>query len=173
VFFLLDVYQEALMTKHTKPIPDGYHTVTPSITVHDAAGALAFYAKAFGAEELMRMAGPGGKIMHAEFKVGNSHIMMQDEMPEMRSKSAKNYGGSPISFYVYVTDVDAAWQRATNAGAKNIMPVEDMFWGDRMGAVQDPYGLTWTIAQRMRDVSPKELKKGQEAFAQRMQHATN
>jgi PhnB protein len=161
------------MEKNTKPIPDGYHTVTPSITVDDAAGALAFYAKAFGAEELMRMAGPGGKIMHAEFKVGNSHIMMQDEMPEMRNKSAKNYGGSPVSFYVYVADVDAAWKRATHAGAKTIMPVEDMFWGDRMGAVQDPYGLTWKFAQRTRDVSPEEMKKGQEAFAQRMQHATN
>jgi PhnB protein len=159
------------MENSTKPIPDGYHTVTPTITVQDASGALAFYAKAFGAEEVMRMPGPGGRIMHAEIKIGDSRIMLQDEMPEMRNKSPKGYGGSPVNFYVYVNDVDASWKRATGAGGKTVMGLEDMFWGDRTGCLEDPYGHTWTLAQHVKDMTPEEMKKGQEAFTAKM-HAT-
>jgi uncharacterized glyoxalase superfamily protein PhnB len=151
-----------------KAIPDGYHTITPSITIKDAAQALTFYQKAFGAEEVMRMPGPGGKIMHAEIKIGDSRVMITDEMPEMRTKSPKALGGSPVSFYVYFGDVDAAWKRAVGAGAKVTMPLENMFWGDRTGALEDPYGHVWVLAQHLKDPSPAEMKAGQEAFEAKM-----
>src|SRR5882672_6563950 len=128
---------EDSMENTVKAIPDGSHTITPNITVRDAANALAFYQKAFGAEELMRMPGPGGKIMHAEVKIGDSRLMIADEMPEMGNKSPRAYGGSPVNFYVYVNNVDAAWKRAVGAGAKELMPPEDMFWGDRTGRLED------------------------------------
>jgi PhnB protein len=159
--------------KSQTPIPEGYHTVTPSLTVGDAARALDFYTRAFGAEEVMRMAGPGGKIMHAELKIGSSRLMLQDEMPEMRTKSPRTYGGSPVTFYVYVPDVEAAWKQATGAGAKIVMNLEDMFWGDRIGAVEDPYGHQWTLAQHMKDPSEDDMKRGHEELSAKLQHATN
>jgi PhnB protein len=146
------------------PIPQGYHTVTPSLVVSGAAEALDFYRQAFNAEETVRMPGPGGTIMHAEFRIGNSVIMLNDEMPEMGSKSPKAYGGTPVSFYIYVEDADAAWKRAMDAGAKEIMPVADMFWGDRAGWLEDPFGHKWAVAQHVADLSPEEIQRGQEEF---------
>jgi uncharacterized glyoxalase superfamily protein PhnB len=156
------------MEKSVKAIPDGYHTITPNITVPDAAAALAFYQKAFGAEELSRMPGPGGKIIHAELRIGDSRLMLADEMPEMGNKGPKAIGGSPLSFYVYVHNVDASWKRAVNAGAKVLMPLEDMFWGDRTGRLEDPFGYPWVLAQHIRDLTPAEIKSGQDAFMARM-----
>jgi len=152
------------MDKNVKPIPDGHHTVTPSIAVHDAAAAIAFYAKAFGAEEIMRMPLPDGRIMHAEIRVGNSAIMIADEIPQMGTQGPKAYGGSPVSFYVYFADVEAAFSRAANAGAKVLMPLVDMFWGDRAGQLEDPFGYRWMLAQRVKDLTPQEMKTAHEAF---------
>jgi len=152
------------MDKNVNPIPEGHHTVTPSIAVHDAAAALAFYAKAFGAEEIMRMPLPDGRIMHAEIRVGNSTIMLADEIPQMGTKGPKAYGGSPVTFYVYVSNVEAAFKRAVNAGAKELMPLVDMFWGDRAGQVEDPFGYRWMLAQRVKDLTPQEMKAAHEAF---------
>ena len=124
----------------TKPIPDGFTTVTPSLVMKDCNKAIEFYKKALGAQELMRMPGPDGKIMHAEIRIGDSSIMLGDEMPEHGGKGPKSYGGTPVSFFVYGENVDAAWKRAIDAGAKQIMPLEDQFWGDRTGCVEDPFG---------------------------------
>lgn len=156
------------MEKTVKAIPDGYHTLTPNIVVKDAVAALSFYQKAFGAEELSRMPGPGGKIMHAEVKIGDSRLMLCDEMPEMGNKGPKSLGGTPVSFYVYVNNVDASWKRAVDAGAKVIMPVEDMFWGDRGGRLEDPFGHGWMLAQHTKDLTPAEIKAGQAEFEEKM-----
>jgi PhnB protein len=147
-----------------KPIPDGYHAVTPYMVVHDAAKALDFYKKAFGAEELVRMPGPGGKIMHAEIKIGDSMVMLTDENPQMDAKSAKSIGGSPIGICLYVKDVDAVAKQAVAAGAKEVRPVQDQFYGDRSGTFMDPFGLKWTISTHKEDVSPEEMKKRMDAM---------
>jgi uncharacterized glyoxalase superfamily protein PhnB len=159
------------MAAKVKANPKGYHTITPNIVIRDAARAIDFYKKAFGAEETMRMPGPGGKVMHAELKIGDSIVMLADEMPEMGSKSPKAYGGSPVNFYVYLGNVDAAWKRAVDAGAKVVMPLADMFWGDRTGRLEDPFGHSWSLAEHVKDVTPEEIKKGQEAFFKQMQPA--
>jgi len=159
------------MAAKVKANPKGYHTITPNIVIRDAARAIDFYKKAFGAEETMRMPGPGGKVMHAELKIGDSIVMLADEMPEMGSKSPKAYGGSPVNFYVYLGNVDAAWKRAVDAGAKVVMPLADMFWGDRTGRLEDPFGHSWSLAEHIKDVTPEEIKKGQEAFFKQMQPA--
>jgi PhnB protein len=145
-----------------------YHTVTPNMIVRDAARAIDFYKKAFGATETVRMPGPGGRIMHAEMRIGDSVVMLADEMPEMHAKSPQAFGGSPVSFYVYVDDVDTAWKRAVEAGAKPQMPLSDMFWGDRTGSLEDPFGHRWSLAQHMRDLTPEQIKQGQEAFLAEM-----
>ena len=150
----------------TKPIPDGYTTVTPSLVHTDSVKAIEFYKKAFGAQELMRMPGPDGKIMHAEIKIGNAHVMMNDEI--MGSKSAQTLGGSPVTFYLYVDDADAAFRKAIAAGCKEIMPVADMFWGDRMGAFSDPFGYKWNVATHVKDMTPEEMKRGQEEWMKQM-----
>jgi PhnB protein len=150
-------------------IPKGYHTVTPNVVLSDATKAIDFYKKALGAEEIMRMPGPDGRIMHAEIRIGNSVVMLCDEMPEMGVKSPKSYGGSPVGFYVYVEDVDAAWKRAVDAGAKPVMPLADMFWGDRTGRLEDPFGHTWSLSQHVQDLTPEEMRKGQEAFFAQLQ----
>ena len=149
-----------------KPIPEGYTNVTPSITLRDTAKAIEFYKRAFGAEERGIMRGPDGKVMHAEIKIGNAIIMMNDEV--MGSRSAETQGGSPISFYLYFENADTAYQRAVSAGAKGDMAPIDMFWGDRMGHVIDPFGLRWNVASHVKDVTPEEMKKGQEEFMKQM-----
>jgi uncharacterized glyoxalase superfamily protein PhnB len=149
-----------------KAIPEGYSTVTPSLIMKDAAKAIDFYKSAFGAKERLRMPGPDGRIMHAEISIGNSIVMLGEEM--MGSKSAETLGASPIGFYVYVEDVDAAFKKAVSAGAKETMPIEDMFWGDRVGQVQDPYGYKWMVATHKRELTPEEIKKGQEEWMKQM-----
>jgi PhnB protein len=152
------------MPRNVNPIPQGYHTVTPSLVVRGAEQALDFYRKAFNAEETLRMPGPDGKIIHAEFRIGNSVMMLGEEMPEMGGKSPASLGGSPVSFFIYLENVDEAWQRAINAGAKQVMPLADMFWGDRAGCVDDPFGHHWWLAQHVADLTPEEIKRGQEEF---------
>jgi PhnB protein len=142
-----------------KPIPEGYHTATPYLIVKDAAGAIEFYKKAFGATELMRMPGPGGKIGHAEIKIGDSPIMLADEVPGMGFHSPESLGGSPISILLYVEDVDLVFSEALAAGAKVQRLVADQFYGDRTGGVTDPFGHVWYIATHKEDVSPEEMKK--------------
>jgi uncharacterized glyoxalase superfamily protein PhnB len=156
------------MSQKVKAIPEGYHTVTASLIVTDAGKAIDFYKKALGAEEVMRMAGPGGRVMHAEVRIGNSRVMLADEMPEMGCKAPQAFGGSPVSFYIYVENVDAAWKRAVDAGATFKMPLMDMFWGDRCGQIEDPFGYKWNLAQHIKDLTPEEMKKGQEEWIAKM-----
>lgn len=160
------------MAPKVNPIPQGYHTVTPSLVVRNAVTALEFYQRAFGAQETLRMPGPGGNIMHAEIRIGDSMIMLMDEMPDMGSKSPEALGGTPVGFYVYVENVDAAWKRALEAGGKEVMAVQDMFWGDRMGCLEDPFGHKWNLAQHVSDLTPEEIRKGQEAFFSQFQPAS-
>jgi PhnB protein len=142
-----------------KPIPDGYHSVTPYLIVQGAAGALDFYKTVFKATELFRMPGPGGKLMHAEFKIGNSILMIADEWPDRNIRGPKSLGGSPVGILVYVEDVDACFQRALAAGATVHQPLKDQFYGDRSGSVIDPFGHQWTIATHIEDVPPEEMEK--------------
>lgn len=161
------------MKKSTQPVPPGYHTITPSLTVRNAAEAIEFYKKALGAEEKMRMASPDGKITHAELKIGDSMIFMNDEMPAWGSKSPQTLGGVPGGFYLYVEDVDKAFERAIEAGGKVTMPVMDMFWGDRMGNFTDPYGFAWTLSTHTQDMTEQELEEGAKQFyAQMVQKKT-
>jgi PhnB protein len=157
------------MAKSSQAIPQGFHTVTPSIVVAGAAKALDFYKKAFGAEELSRFPGPDGSIMHAEFKIGDSVIMLGDEMPDMGSRGPKLIGGSPVSFFVYGENVDAAWKRAVDAGATVVMPLADQFWGDRTGCLEDPFGHKWWLAQRTQELTPEELRQAADNFFSQMQ----
>ena len=142
---------------NVKAIPDGYHTVTPYLAVRGAAKALDFYAKAFGAEERFRMPGPNGKVMHAEMKLGDSMIMLGDEAPERGAPAPPTLGGTPVGLLLYVHDVDARFERATRAGCTTQMPPTDMFWGDRMCKLSDPFGHSWSIATHREDVSPEEM----------------
>jgi PhnB protein len=160
------------MAKDTQAIPKGYHTVTPSLVVAGAAKAIDFYKKALGAEELMRFPAPDGSVMHAEIKIGDSIIMLGDEMPEQGGRGPKSIGGTPVSFFVYKDDVDTAWKRAVDAGAKQIMPLDNQFWGDRTGCLEDPFGHRWWLAQHMEDVSPEEMQRRGEAFFSQMQTAS-
>jgi PhnB protein len=150
-----------------QPIPEGFTSVTPYIVFKDCRKAIDFYKAAFGAQERFAMPGPDGKgVMHAELLIGNSIVMMGEEHPDMACKSAENLGGSPVSFYVYVENVDQAFRRALEAGAKSQMAVEDMFWGDRTGTVQDTFGYNWTLATHIKDLSPQEMQQAaQAAFA--------
>jgi PhnB protein len=145
------------------PIPAGYHTVTPYLICKDAASALEFYKKAFGATELMKMAGPGGKIGHAEIRIGNSIIMLADEYPDMGARSPRSLGGSPVGIMLYVEDVDTVFNRALLVGGTSIRTIKDQFYGDRSGTVADPSGHQWTIATHKEDLSPGELKRRAEA----------
>ena len=151
-----------------KSIPEGYHTVTPTFVFKDSRKALEFYKKAFGAVETFVMPGPGGKrVLHASMKIGNSNIMMSDENREMPCRSAETLGGSPISFYLYVEDADAAFKKAAAAGAVVQTPLQDSFWGDRIGSVKDPFGYSWTFATHTKDLTPEQIAKGaEEAMAQ-------
>ncbi len=142
-----------------QPIPDGYHGATPYLCVHDGAAALDFYAKAFGATELSRMSEPCGKVGHAEVKIGEAIIMLSDEFPEMGVRSPRSIGGSPTAILLYFEDVDAIAKRAVDAGGKLIRPVENQFYGDRSGKLEDPFGHTWWIATHVEDVSPEEMTR--------------
>jgi uncharacterized glyoxalase superfamily protein PhnB len=160
------------MATKAQAIPKGHHTVTPSLFVAGAAKAIDFYKKALGAEELMRFPAPDGKIMHAELRIGDSIIMLADEMPDQGGRSPKSIGGTPVSFFVYGENVDAAWQRAVDAGAKPIVPLDDQFWGDRTGCLEDPFGHQWWLAQHIKDMTPEELRKAGETFFSQMQTAS-
>jgi PhnB protein len=151
--------EEATMPVAVKPIPEGYHSVTPYLTLSGASDAIAFYKRALGASEVMRMADPGGKVHHAEISIGDSRIMMADEHPEMQVLIPKTIGGSPVSLYVYVEDVDAMVERAVAAGAKLVRPVEDQFYGDRTGAIEDPFGYRWFIATHKEDLTMDEIQR--------------
>ena len=147
-----------------KPIPDGYHSVTPYLYVRGAAEAIAFYEKAFGAVEMMRLAMPGGVIGHAEIRIGNSVIMLSDEMPEWGNKSPQTLGGTSSGLMVYVPDVDALFAQAIAAGASVHKPLADQFYGDRSGSVLDPYGHNWTIATHTEDVPHEEMAARMDAW---------
>ena len=142
-----------------KPIPEGYHSVTPYLIIKGATEAIDFYKKAFGATELFRMPAPGGKIGHAEIKIGDSPIMLADESPEMGHKSPQTLGGSPISIMIYVADVDTVFKQAIAAGGKEQRPVKDQFYGDRSGSLEDPFGHVWHVATHTEDVSPEEMER--------------
>lgn len=156
------------MTKNgVKAVPDGYHTVTPAITVRGAAEAIEFYKKAFGAVETVRFPGPDGhSVMHAEIRIGDSAVMLGDEFPNMGGKAPTTLGGTCSNLMLYVEDVDAAFQKAVAAGARADMPPADMFWGDRYAKVTDPFGHSWSLGTHIEDVTPEECaRRGQEFFA--------
>src|SRR5512140_1987663 len=142
-----------------KPIPNDMHTVTPHLVCAGAADAIEFYKKAFNATELGRLAGPQGKLMHAAIRIGDSTVMLVDEFPEHHSLGPKSLKGSPVTIHLYVEDVDACVKRAVAAGAKIAMPVDDMFWGDRYGKLEDPFGHHWSVATHTRDMSVEEMKQ--------------
>ena len=147
-----------------KSTPTGYHSVTPSIIVRGAAEAIEFYKRAFGAEEVARMAGPDGKIMHAEIRIGDSIVMLGDENPQWGALSPQSTNGLPSSLHIYVDDADAAFERALRAGAKVRYPLENAFWGDRYGKVTDPFGHEWGIATRVREMTLEETQQAAEAW---------
>jgi PhnB protein len=142
-----------------KPIPDGYHSVTPYLAVADAAAAISYYEKAFGATLRGRMDGPGGTIAHAEIEIGGSIVMLSDPFPQASTSPPTQLGGTSASVFLYVEDVDAVVQRAVDAGATIEMDVEDQFWGDRFGVIRDPYGHVWSIATHVEDVAPEEMEE--------------
>jgi PhnB protein len=152
-------------TKPVSPVPEGHRTLTPYLICDGAAAAMDFYRQAFGAEETFRMEGPAGKIGHAEMRVGDSVFMLADSNPEVGARSPQQLGGSPVSLLLYAPDVDAVVERAVKAGAKLFAPVEDKFYGDRMGGVQDPFGHRWYVGTHVEDVSPDELKRRAAAAA--------
>ena len=154
------------MAKAAKPIPAGYHSITPTLTLDDAAKTIDWYKRALGAEEISRSAGPDGKIMHAELRLGDSRVMVNDVMMEM--KGPKAFGGSPASLWLFVDDSDTAFKRAVDAGARVIQPLDDWFWGDRGGAITDPAGYTWWIATRKEDLTRDEMNQRADAFFKQM-----
>lgn len=149
-----------------KQVPDGFHNATICLTVKDSVAAIDFYKKVFEAKELFRMPGPDGKTtMHAEIQIGDSIIMMGDEFPKMNCKSPQTIGGSGSGVYLYVPDVDVTMKKAADAGAQITMPITDMFWGDRMGSLVDPFGHNWMVATHIKDLTPEEMAKAsQEAL---------
>ncbi len=162
------------MTERAKTIPAGHHTITPQLTVQNAERAIEFYKRAFGAQENMRMAGPDGKgIMHAELTIGDSLFFLSDEIPGMQCHSPESLGGTPVSFYVYVDDVDATFARAVAAGADPRMPVTDMFWGDRFGKVTDPFGHEWGLATPKEKLTPEQMRERAKAWFAEMAAASH
>jgi len=156
------------MAIRVKPIPDGFHSITPYLTVDNAKEAVDFYKRAFDAKETVRMDGPDGKISHAELKIGDSILMVSDGMPGARTPRA--LGGTPVNIFLYVEDVDTVFNRARSAGAKVDAPLEDMFWGDRYGKLTDPFGHSWSVATHKEDVAPGEMKKRAQAAMEKMHH---
>jgi len=150
-----------------KPVPEGFHTVTPYLVVSGASQAIDFYTKAFGAREIFRMPAPNGEVMHAELQIGDSRLFLADENPEMGGRSPQTLKGTPVAVFLYVEDVDAVFQRAVAAGATAKVPVSDMFWGDRWGAVVDRFGHEWQIATHKEDLTLEEIgKRAAAAFSQ-------
>ncbi len=147
------------MLGNVNPIPEGHHTITPHLIVRNCGKAIEFYSKAFGARELFRIPGPDGSVMHAELQIGNSIIYMCEECPDMEAVSPQALNGSPVTIHLYVENVDTAFKKATNAGAEVVMPLSDMFWGDRYGKVTDPFGHHWSLATHVEDVPPQELEQ--------------
>jgi PhnB protein len=152
------------MADTVKAVPEGFHTLTPHLTVRDATRAINFYQKAFGAEVLRVSHGPEGKVMHAELKIGDSILMLNDEFPEWGALGPPSTGGSGVIIHMYLENVDAAFERVVSAGATVKMPLADAFWGDRYGAVVDPFGHTWSLASKVKDVSKDELDKAGQDF---------
>ena len=148
------------MTETVNPIPHGMHALTPHLVCDGAAAAIEFYKEAFGAVEVDRLAGPGGKLLHAMLRIGDSALMLVDEFPEMFALGPNARGGSSVTIHVSVVDVDASFRRATAAGAQVRMPVTDMFWGARYGLVQDPFGHLWSIATHQRDLTSQQIAEG-------------
>jgi PhnB protein len=153
------------MAKAARPVPEGYHTITPQLTLDNAAETIEWYKKALGAKEISRSVGPDGKVMHAEIQIGDSRVMVNDVM---MGKGPQAYGGSPASLWLYVENCDELFNRAVGAGAKVEMPLADQFWGDRGGAIKDPAGYGWWIATRKEDFTPAEMKQRAEAFFKQM-----
>lgn len=151
------------MTTSSKP--EGYHTLTPYITVHDASAAIDFYTRVFGAVEVMRLAGPDGRIMHAEVRLGDSHLMLADENPEWGNRGPKSLGGASGSLMLYVDDPDEVFQRAIAAGATEVMPVSDQFYGDRSGMVADPFGHMWSVSKQIEQLSAEEIQRRADEWA--------
>lgn len=147
------------MANTVKPIPDGYHSLTPYLAIKGAAQAIDFYKKVFGAIEAMRMPQPDGRVGHAELVIGDSKVMLADEFDEMSFRGPNAFGGSPVHLHLYVEDVDAVFQRALAAGAKEIRPVQDQFYGDRLGTLSDPYGHVWHISTHKEDLSGEEIQR--------------
>ena len=145
------------------PIPEGYHSVTPYLILKNAADAIEFYKKAFGAVELLRIPAPGGKIGHAEIKIGDSPVMLSDEYPDMGFKGPESLGGTPVSLMIYVDDVDKIYPQAIAAGGKEVRPLQNQFYGDRSGTLTDPFGHVWTISTHVEDIPEEELAKRAEA----------
>lgn len=153
------------MSAAVKPIPEGVHSLTPYLTICGASAAIDFYASAFGAVELMRMDAPGGdKVIHADLLIGDSHIYISEEFPEMGARSPIAMGGTPVAIHLYVEDVDATFAAAIEAGGTAVMPPMDMPWGDRWGKLTDPYGHSWSVATHIADPSPAEIQAGMEAM---------
>jgi PhnB protein len=150
-----------------RPVPEGYHTVTPYLALDDAAGAIEFYKRAFGAEEIARMDAPGGKVGHAELKIGDSYVMVADTFPQSETKAPRDAGTTTAGVFLYVEDVDALFKQAVDAGATVTMELADQFWGDRFGTVRDPYGHVWSMATHVEDVPPEEMEeRAKQAMAQ-------
>ncbi|MGI9533892.1 MAG: VOC family protein [Thermodesulfobacteriota bacterium] len=151
-----------------KPIPEGFNSVTPHLVVKGAAEAIEFYKKAFGAEEMVRLPGPdGNSLMHASLKIGNSVVMLVDEFPDMGCLSPNSTNGTPVTVHLYVHDVDSVFAKAIESGAKETMPLENTFWGDRFGKLEDPYGHSWSIATHIEDLTPDQImENAAKAFGQ-------
>ena len=147
------------MASKVKPIPEGYHTITPYLSVNGAAAAIDFYKKAFGAQELFRMPAPEGKIGHAELQIGNSRFMLADEYPELNFRGPKAFGGTPVMMHMYVEDVDAMFAQAVAAGAEVTRPLRNEFYGDRTASLKDPFGHSWSIGTHIEDVPAEEMEK--------------
>jgi PhnB protein len=147
------------MTRRVKPIPEGYHSVTPYLIVKGAAKAIEFYKQAFGATELGRMTAPDGRIGHSEIQIGDSRIMLADEFPEMDARGPESFGGTPVLIHLYVEDVDAVAKQAAAAGAREVRPLQDQFYGDRSGMFADPFGHKWNISTRKENLSAEEIGK--------------
>jgi PhnB protein len=158
---------------NVKPIPDGYHSVTPYLFIRGAGGAIDFYKKVFGAKEIVRVPGSIGQVMHAELKIGDSIVMLADENPKAGSMSPQTAGGVSVCLHVYVENVDEVMQKAVDNGAKLLRPVQNQFYGDRSGTLIDPFGHMWSVATHVEDVAPEEMKKRMAAAASQVAHGTS